>query len=164
MHSAFIWASCNNDQALGAIAGLVRSQVTPQQLPEFFWAHLEKDLQLLGEDTKKGLEENVMIIHLVLRQILTLDPPTGNFFAIQLKFCGVVNDLFNLSDGAIQTVNTLGTKEARQTWERIFNQHYIQPVLTNLEKNLATAMDSVANDDQQGLFRFHHILCIISTV
>ena len=51
-------------------------------------------------------------------------------------------------------MNTLGTKEARLTWERIFNQHYIQPVLTNLDKNLATAMDLVAKDDQQGLFLY----------
>ena len=79
MHSAFIWASCNNDQALGAIAGLVNAQVPPQQLPEFFWIHLEKDLELLGKDTKKGLEDNVMILHLVLRQILTLNPPTGAY-------------------------------------------------------------------------------------
>ena len=82
MHSAFIWASCNNDQALGAIAGLVNAQVPPQQLPEFFWAHLEKDLELLGKDTKKGLEENVMILHLVLRQILTLNPPTGRSICV----------------------------------------------------------------------------------
>ena len=80
MHSAFIWASCNNDQALGAIAGLVKLHVQPQQLPEFFWTHLEKDVELLGKDTNKGLEESVMIIHLVLRQILTANPPTGRNF------------------------------------------------------------------------------------
>lgn len=77
MHSAFIWASCNNKQVLGAIAGLVNTQVTPQQLPEFFWAHLEKDFELLEKDTRKGLEENMMILHLVLEKILTLSPPTG---------------------------------------------------------------------------------------
>lgn len=77
MHSAFIWASCNNDAAAGAIVGLVSPPVPPQQLPEFFWAHLEKDLELLGRDTGRGLEENVMIVHLVLRQILTSKPPMG---------------------------------------------------------------------------------------
>jgi hypothetical protein len=89
MHSAFIWASCNSDQALGAIAGLVHADIPSEQLPEFFWVHLEKDLELLGKDTKKGLEENVMILHLVLEKILTLNQPTGtlillwylNFFA-----------------------------------------------------------------------------------
>ena len=55
-------------------------------------------------------------------------------------------------------MTTLGTKEARQIWEKIFNQHYIQPVLTNLDKNLATAMDLVANDKEPGLlFYLSHI-------
>ena len=86
MHSAFIWASCNNKQALGAIAGLINGQVPLQKLPEFFWAHLEKDLELLGKDTEKGLEENVMILHLVLEKILTLSPPTGILFVMVSTF------------------------------------------------------------------------------
>ncbi|MCG8622315.1 MAG: hypothetical protein MJE68_10025, partial [Proteobacteria bacterium] len=96
MHSAFIWASCNNDQALGAIDGLVHApQVTPQQLPKFFWAHLEKDLELLGKDTKKGLEENVMILHLVLEKILTLSQPTGTlrYLMFLLAFSGYIFQL-----------------------------------------------------------------------
>ena len=79
MHSAFVWATCNNQPALEAIASLVSPRVLPKNLPEFFWTHLEKDLELLGRDTGKGLDEVVMIIHLVLRHILTTDPPTGLF-------------------------------------------------------------------------------------
>ena len=87
MHSAFIWATCNNQSSLEAIASLITPQVLPKDLPEFFWAHLEKDLELLGKDTKKGLEENMMRLHLVLRQILTLNPPTGTcMYTIQLIF------------------------------------------------------------------------------
>ena len=77
IHSAFVWASCNNQPALEAIASLVTPQVLPQNLPEFFWAHLEKDLELLSRDTGKGLDEVVTILHLVLRHILTTDPPIG---------------------------------------------------------------------------------------
>ena len=86
MHSAFIWGSCNNQSALEAIASLVSPQVLPQNLPEFFWAHLEKDLELLGRDTGKGLDEVVMIIHLVLRHILTTDPPIGLLPACTLVY------------------------------------------------------------------------------
>ena len=82
MHSAFVWGTCNNQSSLEAIACLVTPQVMPKDLPEFFWTHLEKDLELLGRDTGKGLDEIVMIIHLVLRQILTRDPPIGLFHAI----------------------------------------------------------------------------------
>lgn len=77
MHSALVWASCNNQEELEVIAGLVVPPVLPQQLPEFFWAHLEKDFELLGRDTGRGLDETVMIVHLVLRQILLTNPPTG---------------------------------------------------------------------------------------
>lgn len=56
-----------------------------------------------------------------------------------------------LSDGTVSTINTLGTKDARQKWEALFDQLYIQPVLTNLDRNLTEAMDLVASDDQQGI-------------
>ena len=79
MHSVFIWACCNNHQALGAIVGLVNPYVQPEELPEFFWTHLAKDLELLGQDTGKGLEESVMMIHLVLQKILTASSPDGKF-------------------------------------------------------------------------------------
>ena len=82
MHSAFVWATCNNQSSLEAIACLVTPQVLPKDLPEFFWAHLEKDLELLGRDTGKGLDEVVMIIHLILWHILTTDPPIGLFDTI----------------------------------------------------------------------------------
>ena len=81
MHSAFIWASCNNEPSVEAIAGLVKPQVTTN-LQEFFWAHLEKDIELLSRDTGRGLDEAVMIVHLVLRHILTTDPPIGCLYYV----------------------------------------------------------------------------------
>ena len=42
-------------------------------------------------------------------------------------------------------------KQARKEWERIFNEHYIHPVLSSLDDNLTIAMDRVANDDKQGI-------------
>ena len=148
MHSAFVWASCNNEPSLEAIASLVTPQVLPQSLPEFFWSHLEKDLELLGRDTGKGLDEVVMIIHLVVRHILTIDPPIGLLPTHQILWVEII--LIFKSGGTIQTVSSLETKEARKEWERIFNQHYIQPVLSTLDQNLAIAVDRVANDEQQG--------------
>ena len=54
--------------------------------------------------------------------------------------------------GNVQTVSSLGDKEARKEWERIFNEHYIHPVLSTLDENLHIAMDHVANDEQQGSY------------
>ena len=77
MHSSFIWASCNNDRVFEALSQLVSPRVLPRNLPEYFWRHLERDFEQLGQITKRGADECAMIVHLVLRQILTTDPPTG---------------------------------------------------------------------------------------
>ena len=71
MHSAFLWACCNSERALVDISHLVKPNVRPNQLPEFFWRHFEKDIELLGLATGKGLDETVIILHLVLKEMLT---------------------------------------------------------------------------------------------
>ena len=54
------------------------------------------------------------------------------------------------SGEAIQTVSSLETKEDRKEWERVFNHHYIQPVLSTLDQSLTKAIDHVAKDEKQG--------------
>ena len=57
---------------------LVKPQLpNATELPEFFWHHLERDLQLLGQATGKSVDEAAIILHLVLRGILTQEPPKG---------------------------------------------------------------------------------------
>ena len=55
---------------------LVKVDVHPQDLPEFFWYHLEKDMELLGAATGKSVDDSAIIVHLVLKEILLRDPPT----------------------------------------------------------------------------------------
>lgn len=54
----------------------------------------------------------------------------------------------------MQTVSLLEDKVARKEWEKQFNQHYVHPVLSSLDDNLAIAMDRVASDEQQGYNSF----------
>ena len=75
MHSAFLWACCNNEDRIGDIVQMVKPHVQVQGLPDFFWRHLDKDIELLGRAVGKGYEEAAMIVHLVLKEILTKDPP-----------------------------------------------------------------------------------------
>ena len=79
MHSAFLWACCNNDQRVGDIVQLVKPHVPVPALAEFFWKHLDKDIELLGRAVGKGYEEAAMIVHLCLREILVRDPPGSKF-------------------------------------------------------------------------------------
>ena len=76
MHSAFIWASCHNQDELVELSKLIRykDQVLPRDLPEFFWLHLEKDLECLCKSTGRGMDECAIIMHLVLKRILQNDP------------------------------------------------------------------------------------------
>lgn len=75
MHSALIWASCNNDNATEGLLALVRSRLqSPQELPEFFWGHLEKDMQLLARALGKNVDEATIVVHLVLKNMLVMNP------------------------------------------------------------------------------------------
>ena len=76
MHSSFIWASCNNVHTIEALAQLVNPPVLPRDLPEFFWRHLQRDIEDLSRITAKGTDECAMIVHLVLSLILIKDPPS----------------------------------------------------------------------------------------
>lgn len=55
---------------------LVKVDIRPKDLPEFFWHHLERDMELLGAATGKSVDDSAIIVHLVLREILLRDPPT----------------------------------------------------------------------------------------
>ena len=77
MHSALLWCSCHYlDMMADQLAALVKPTVNPNNLPEFFWMHLIKDIEHLSQVTGKGLDESAIIIHLVLHQILTKEPLT----------------------------------------------------------------------------------------
>ena len=59
-----------------------------------------------------------------------------------------MNALFAVDYAA--TAKSLSTKEGRREWETIFDTHYIQPVLENLDQRLTDALAVIANDDKQG--------------
>ena len=81
MHSALLWASCNNDTAVEGLLALVNPRLRgPQELPEFFWGHLERDIELLARALGKNHDEAAIVVHLVLRNILTVTPTHGETF------------------------------------------------------------------------------------
>ncbi len=76
MHSALLWCSCHCQDMVAELAALVKPLINPNNLPEFFWMHLRKDIEQLSRVIGKGLDEATISIHLVLRDILTKSPPT----------------------------------------------------------------------------------------
>ncbi len=77
MHSALLWCSCHyQDMMAEGLVKLVKPCDNVYDLPEFFWMHLRKDIEQLSQVTGRGLEDAVIIIHLVLHGILTKESPT----------------------------------------------------------------------------------------
>ena len=62
--------------AMEGLIQLVKVGVRPQDLPEFFWRHLERDIELLGRAIGKSMDDSAITVHLVLKEILLRDPPT----------------------------------------------------------------------------------------
>ena len=107
MHSALVWVSCNDDSATGGLVELVKSGLaSPQELPEFFWGHLERDLQLLATALGRNHEDAAIVVHLVLMNIVNITPPSSTIL-----------------------LRTLGKRDVRSQWENHFNGLYINPVL-----------------------------------
>jgi len=77
MHSSFIWFSCHHADCIGDLANIVKCQVSPHALPEFFWMHLQKDMENLSSYCGKNLDEAALLIHHVLKRILKGSPPKG---------------------------------------------------------------------------------------
>lgn len=164
MHSALIWCACHHTDCIGDVARIVKPFVNPEHLPEFFWRHLQKDIQQLAVTTGKNIDEAAVLVHLVLKDILTKEPPIGILsiqyhfntslflahFILVFSFFSSSHYLIFYEGNAISTVNSLMGKKERCEWERVFSTHYIQPVLDNL-KTLNDVMELIVHNDQQGI-------------
>ncbi len=86
MHSALLWCSCHEEDFIASLSQLVKPFVHPPHLPEFFWMHLRRDLHQLSSLTGKGLEQSAIIVHIVLKNILTVQyPPCKYTCCLDLK-------------------------------------------------------------------------------
>ena len=68
---------------------LIKPTLREQEIPEFLWKHLEKDLTLLGRALGRSVDEAVLVIHLVLQDILVKDIPKS-----KLLLCGILINIF----------------------------------------------------------------------
>ncbi len=94
LHCAFIWSSSNDVctcivvlelsllhfhnylQNKGGLLELVKPQLNPRDMPQFFWDHLRTDINLISQATGKSKDEACLLLHLILKNIVTRKPPT----------------------------------------------------------------------------------------
>ena len=154
MHSAFVWAACRENRLL-RIAAVTKFRVPPDNLPEFFWMHLEKDIKCLMQCTGKGVDECAIVIHLVLKQIMhRLRFGSGKdckYFRICLKIylSGIVS-FYITASAEIDSIKKLQSKAARRKWEQLFQKLFIDPVLSDLDASIVNTLDRISSDEQQG--------------
>ena len=87
MHSALVYVSCNSTTATEGLLEMVRVEdLHPSELPEFFWRHLETDVKDLAQAIGKNEDEAAIVLHLILKQILTSDPPTSKLWKSNILF------------------------------------------------------------------------------
>ena len=79
MHSSFIWCACHHTDCISDLIRIVKPFVPPDHLPEFFWRHLQQDIQQLAVTSGKNVDEAAVLVHLVLKKILTSELPNGIF-------------------------------------------------------------------------------------
>ncbi|XP_051273053.1 E3 ubiquitin-protein ligase rnf213-beta isoform X1 [Dicentrarchus labrax] len=113
---------------LAMLQGAIRNQrgvgdmihPRPHDVLNFLWNHLEKDMSVLGQTLNQNVDNVAVTVHLVLNTCAT-----G-------------------SRGARQA---LSSREGRQQWEKLVCSSAINPVLQDLQRNLAEAQDRISADD-----------------
>jgi hypothetical protein len=126
MHGCLLWASCTNENAMYGLLDLIKSQVRPNEMSQFFWQHLEHDVSMLSKAIGKSRDDACLVIHLILKNITT-----------------------TLNETLINTGANLTTKDDRMRWEESFMKACIKPVLNNLEGSLQEAVNIQLNDKRE---------------
>ena len=143
MHCSLVWAACNNENATEGLLDLINSQVRPREIPMFFWQHLEHDINLLSRATGKSKDVACILLHLVLRDVALKNPAQSS---------------------GMGTYSTLLAKEAREKWEKCFNDAYIQPTLRQLDTSLHEATQLLLNDKKEDRDRLFYMVYELSLI
>ncbi|KAK5851292.1 hypothetical protein PBY51_002095 [Eleginops maclovinus] len=85
----------------------------------FLWKHLEKDMKLLGQTLDQNMDNTVVTVHLIL----------------------------NTCKGSHGARQDLSSRQGRQQWEKFVCVSAINPVLKDLKKSLSEAQDIIGADD-----------------
>ncbi|XP_072042938.1 E3 ubiquitin-protein ligase rnf213-alpha-like [Amphiura filiformis] len=93
----------------------------------FLWQHLLKDLEQLSLACGKSQDDCLLIVHIVL-QLITAEKRTGR--------------------RGEHWDELLGSRKARDDWEVAFAHRYLQPVIENLDRELARANTALQADQR----------------
>ncbi|XP_041355040.1 E3 ubiquitin-protein ligase RNF213-like [Gigantopelta aegis] len=135
-HAALLLGCDVNSRAVSSMV-----QPVVQDVSQFFWNHIQKDIDQLHRCVGKSVDDVFLIIHFIFHQI---------------------------SDGTRgvdtpQNPVTLSTKEERENWEVEFTSTFISPVLQDLDNLLQMLNDKIIKDDRFGQDKLLNILYEVDT-
>ena len=67
-----------------------------------------------------------------------------------MVLCTVYNFFLFIEDAQLKKAKSLGSKSARDSWEELFADHYIKPVLEDLDNILNENMKKIALSSSDG--------------
>nr|XP_046232923.1 E3 ubiquitin-protein ligase rnf213-beta [Scatophagus argus]XP_046232924.1 E3 ubiquitin-protein ligase rnf213-beta [Scatophagus argus] len=117
-HLAMLQGAITNQRGVGDMI-----QPRPCDVFNFLWSHLEKDLRVLGQTLDQNMDNTAVTLHLILHTC------TG------------------FTTGSRGAGPDLSSRRGRQEWEKLFCDSAINPVLQDLQKNLAEAQDKIGEDE-----------------
>ncbi|XP_041350668.1 E3 ubiquitin-protein ligase rnf213-alpha-like [Gigantopelta aegis] len=112
------------DINLQAVSFMV--QPTVQNVCQFFWDHIQKDIEQLHRGLGKSVDDIFLILHFIFHQIS------------------------DETQGVATPENpvTLSTKEEREDWEEHFSSTFISPCLQDLDNLLQMLNDKIIKDNK----------------
>ena len=60
------------------LADMVHPDVPGDYLPQFFWEHLQRDMDVLSKSLNLNKDDTVIVVHNVLRSFIQLQQYPGN--------------------------------------------------------------------------------------
>ena len=122
---------------------MVHPNVPADYLAQFFWEHLQRDMEVLSKSLNLSIDDTTLIVHSILQHISQLQQYPSKL--LYIVFCNC--DCMCLACDA-----SLASKGSRQKWEIEFYQACVHPVLQDVQKHHQHVLDLIANDDGQGCF------------
>lgn len=76
LHSMLLWTCCSKSDLIEDVNEIISFDIAELcDLPRFFWQHLVQNLNSLCKVLSVGLDDAVLVIHLIMAEILTKPQP-----------------------------------------------------------------------------------------